>query len=581
MKGRSQETPNRMKINMDPGSKHNRFIYFFIFALAILAHLAGLLNDVFISDSALYASIAKEMASNNDFLNLTFDGVDWLDKPHFQFWITAISYKIFGINAFAYKLPAILFTLLALVYTYKLARELYDRETALLAVLVLATAEHLVISNNDVRAEPYLTGLIIASIYYYHRLIRDFRIGSLVLASLFAAMAIMTKGLFTLIPIIGAAGSELILKRNWKVLLSWRWIFSLGLIFLFILPELYSLYYQFDSHPEKIVFGRTGVSGIRFFVWDSQFGRFLNTGPIRGSGDPFFFLHTLLWAFLPWSILMYYAIFRRIRNSIPRIERSEEFYTLGGTLLTLLVFSVSSFQLPHYTNILFPLLAILTADFIRQASTRAELRFFAWAQYSVIFLILTGLFFLQLFFKPESKSILAGITFLLSGAGLVLIMVYRTDGKFRVLVYTCLASLLLNFYLNLVFYPRLLEYQSGTKAALYANDHYPGQAIKTLGVMSYTIHFHADEEVRIRTLKELEKEAEEEKLIVFTSEPYLDSLSLMGIDYHVLADFDHYRITMVRGSFLNHKTRAGTLRKHYLLQTAKQSAGPEKIPRIN
>ncbi|MCK5465800.1 MAG: glycosyltransferase family 39 protein, partial [Bacteroidales bacterium] len=89
---------------------------------------------------------------SGNFWDLTYDGLDWLDKPHFPFWVTAASFKIFGVNAVAYKLPAILFTLLALYYTYRLTRELYNRETALLAVLILACAEHLIISNNDVRA---------------------------------------------------------------------------------------------------------------------------------------------------------------------------------------------------------------------------------------------------------------------------------------------------------------------------------------------------------------------------------------------------------------------------------------------
>ena len=154
---------------MDFDKRNDRFIYLAVFSLAILVHLTGLLNDVFISDSALYASIAKEMLKNRDFLDLTFDGMDWLDKPHFQFWITVLSYKVLGISAFAYKLPAILFSFLALFYTYRFTRELYGRDTALFALLVLATAEHLVISDNDVRAEPYLTGMIIAGIYHYHR----------------------------------------------------------------------------------------------------------------------------------------------------------------------------------------------------------------------------------------------------------------------------------------------------------------------------------------------------------------------------------------------------------------------------
>ncbi|MCK5465720.1 MAG: glycosyltransferase family 39 protein, partial [Bacteroidales bacterium] len=345
------------------------------------------MNDVFLSDSALYASIAKEMALSNNFLDLTFDGVDWLDKPHFPFWVTAISFKIFGINTFAYKLPAILFTLMALIYTYRFTNELYNRETALLSVLILATAQHLFISNNDVRAEPILTGLVIAGIYHYHRLVQRYRWTSLLWASLFTALAVMTKGLFTLIPILGAVAGEIMIKRQFRLILSSRWVLSLVLICLFITPELFTLYHQFDSHPEKIVFGRTGVSGIRFFLWDSQFGRFFNTGPITGSGDPFFFLHTLLWAFLPWSIVMYYAFFKKIIQNIRSVNQEAEFYTISGSLLALLVFSASGFQLPHYTNIIFPLLAILTADWIYRAGTKGEIRFYKIAQSVTIILL--------------------------------------------------------------------------------------------------------------------------------------------------------------------------------------------------
>src|SRR6185436_16867300 len=111
------------------------------------------------------------------------------------------------------------------------------------------------------------------------------------------------------------------------------------------------------------VFGKTNVSGIRFFLWDSQFGRFMNTTPMKGKGNPIFFLHTLLWAFLPWSLIMYVAVYDKIRSGIKNVT-SQEWFTLCGSLLTLLIFSLSKFQLSYYTNIIFPFLAILTAQYI-------------------------------------------------------------------------------------------------------------------------------------------------------------------------------------------------------------------------
>jgi 4-amino-4-deoxy-L-arabinose transferase-like glycosyltransferase len=530
-------------------------------------HLSGLISDVFLSDSALFASIAKEMALSNNFLDLTFDGADWLDKPHFPFWVAAISFKIFGISTFAYKLPAILFTLLALYYTYRFTRELYNRETALLAVLILATAQHLIISNNDVRAEPILTGLVIAGIYHYHRLVEQYRWTSLLWASLFAALAVMTKGLFTLIPILGAVAGEILIKRQFRQILSSRWVLSLVLIFLFITPELFALYHQFDSHPEKIVFGRTGVSGIRFFLWDSQFGRFFNTGPIKGSGDPFFFLHTLLWAFLPWSLIMYYAFFRKIILNIRQVNQATEFYTVSGSLLALLVFSLSGFQLPHYTNIIFPLLAILTADWISRAGTRGEMRYYRIAQWGTISLMFVLLIIIHILFRPGGISVAAILAFVLTGLMVLLFLRHPLERKWKIFCYSALVSILVNFYLNLVFYPELLEYQSGTKAARYANQYFPEDDIRTLGVLSFTIHFHANNEVRDRDIPMLQEELTQGEYLVFSSEPYLDSLRMSNIDFEVVKAFDHFHTTMVTGTFLNHKSRNESLKKHYLLRS--------------
>ena len=522
---------------------------------------------MFISDSALYASIAKEMALSNNFLDLTFNGMDWLDKPHFQFWVTAVSFKIFGINTFAYKIPAILFTMLALFYTYRLTRDLYNRETALLAVLILATAQHLIISNNDVRAEPILTGLIIASIYQYHRLVQRYHWTSLLWASLFAALAVMTKGLFTLIPILGAVAGEIIIKRQFRLVLSSRWVLSLLLIILFITPELFALHHQFDSHPEKIVFGRTGVSGIRFFLWDSQFGRFFNTGPIKGSGDPFFFIHTLLWAFLPWSLVMYYAISKKILGNIRTVNRQAEFYTISGSVLALLVFSLSGFQLPHYTNIIFPLLAILTADWIYRAAIRREIGYYKISQSFTIALLVILLVIIHILFRPREMTATAILAFILTGTMILLILRYHMESKWKLFYYSALVSILFSFYLNLIFYPEMLEYQSGSKVARYANQHFPEHDIRTLGVLSFTIHFHAENEVRDADIPTLQEDLSKGNFLIFTSEPYLDSLHMSGIEYEIVSTFDHYHTTMVTGTFLNHKTRKASLRKHFLLES--------------
>jgi 4-amino-4-deoxy-L-arabinose transferase-like glycosyltransferase len=225
-----------------------------------------------------------EMHDSGDFSRITYKGNDWLDKPHFPFWITAVSYKIFGVNTVAYKLPAVLFTLGAALYTYLFTARFYTKKHAYVAVLILATAQHIIISNQDVRAEPYLTGLTIMALCHVAFYLQNKAFIHLVLGCVALACLVMTKGPFTIIPVAAGIGCALLYSSKWKEIFHWQWIAAGILVVVFLSPSLYAYYLQFDSHPEKIIFGKSGVSGVQFFLWTSQWGRFTNTGPIRGSG---------------------------------------------------------------------------------------------------------------------------------------------------------------------------------------------------------------------------------------------------------------------------------------------------------
>lgn len=352
--------------------------------LVLLANAAGLLTPVVdAGDSVTYAALAQHMAVTGDWVNLMLDGQDWLDKPHFPFWLTALSFRLFGVSAFSYNLPGFLFHLLAAFYTYRLARRWHDREVAWLAVLVFVSAFQVMLTSSAVRAEAYLTGSIMAACHAWLR--HDDRPGwkPLLAGAFFSATAIMTKGVFTLITIASGLLALWIWQRRWSRLWSPQWWAALALTLLFTLPEMVALYLQFDAQPAKQVFGRTGVSGIGFFWWDSQFGRFFNTGPIRNTdGSLFFFLHVFLWAFLPWVPAFFAALGGGPRRSLPAgpAIREARVFLWASFGLTFLLFSLTRFQLDYYTVILFPFAAILCApvlaDALRQVQAHRRL---AWA----------------------------------------------------------------------------------------------------------------------------------------------------------------------------------------------------------
>lgn len=547
-------------------STENKWLYFFV-SLAAAINFSGLFVPLLDPDAGIYATISKQMVQSGNYLDLHFQGKDWLDKPHFPFWLTALFFKVFGISTWSYKLPGILLALTGAGYTYLFAKQQYNKTTGLWAAFILLCSLHFLASNNDVRAEPFLTGLIIAAVYHFSNSLNKLISWHLLAACLFTAAALMTKGPFSLVPIGGALAGELILKRNWKQLFHPRWLIALVLLTLFISPELYSLWYQFDSHPEKIIFDKTNVSGIRFFLWDSQFGRFFNTGPIKGKGDPFFFLHTLLWAFLPWALLMYAALYQKIKAAFSKTGRiNAEWYTISGSLPTILMFSLSGFQLPYYTNIIFPFLAILTAGFVMELGERGMKRT-VMLQGLITGIVLAGLLALFILYRPAITALFAFVVL----CGLLLLLLFfpliiKTGVLQRTLFRSGLSVLIIAQFLNGIFYPDALQYQSGNQMAFYLNGHLPGLPAASGYLYIPGGQFYLDRPVRIIPIDTICKKDFVRPSVVFISEKELTVLQQTGSPYEIVKEFPEYHITTPTLKFINHKTREKTLKKQFLVK---------------
>ncbi|MDR6940292.1 ArnT family glycosyltransferase [Mucilaginibacter pocheonensis] len=534
-------------------ANQTKWLYLFI-GMAVALNFSGLFITVMGPDGNLYATIAKTMVQRNNYADLFAWGADWLDKPHFPFWVTALFFKCFGFTTWAYKLPGILFVMMGAIYTYHLAKALYNKQIALWAVLILLTAQHIVLSNNDVRAEPYLTGLIIAAVYHFYKTHTRNSFWQLVLACLFTACAIMTKGMFALITIGGAIIGHLVITRQWKQLFHWRWLLAIVLILLFILPEIWCLYRQFDLHPEKTVFGRTGVSGVKFFFWDSQFGRFFNTGPIKGSGDPSFFIHTTLWAFLPWSLLLFAAIFQFIKKGVRNVQ-AQEWYCICGSMLTFLLFSASKFQLPHYIVIVFPFFAIITAQYLYHLTSVKSIRAVRITQVVVIVLMLTIIGTLQYFYRAETFTWLTGSVILIFLLALIFVPARISAGIQQTIYCTLLASFIVNLYLNLCFYPSLLRYQAGSEAAMWINKNNP----QKLPVYVDDGMFHDDMNFYLHgPVTEITPETKgtvRGRALLYANTGVIHDFEAKGWKFQVIKTFKRYPVTRLTPRFLNKATR--------------------------
>lgn len=557
---------------------------------AILVNAGGLFIPILEPDGSLYATIAKTMARTGDFVNLYVDGHDWLDKPHFPFWMAALSFKLLGVNAFAYKFPALLFWAAGAFYTWRLALSLYGKPVAQLATLIYVSAAHLVISNNDVRAEPYLTGLIIGAVYHFYKASRANRATvspaedswfprhrfslpwHLLAGSFLAGCACMTKGPFVLITIGAGFLLDWVWGKEWDQFRKIRWWLAIVLTGVFILPELICLYLQFDSHPEKLVYGHHNVSGIRFFFWDSQFGRFFNTGPIKGSGDPFFYFHTVLWAFLPWSLLLYASILRRPRRHVPG-----ELICLGGALATFLVFSLSRFQLPHYLNIVFPFFSILTASYLYGIHRQGTQRTIRVVQDVINVLLPILVLVLCWFFRFNGWPI---VMIVVAALAVVAFLLFRSPVLPAPVARSFWMSMLVFAFINFIFYPAILRYQAGTQAGHYLADHpkLRDETFSDLGgtpvayllkeaPISYSFEFDAPGMVVKLPVDSLPRTVG--GIIVFAPTSFGDTLTAKGYRITRVQDFPFFHTSQLTGEFIDYRTRSKVLKPWELYRVAR------------
>ena len=556
---------------------HASSLWNIVFAFTMLVYAVGLFIPIMEPDAAVYAQVSMEMHDRGDYLSIYHKGADWLDKPHFPFWMSALSYEVFGVNTFAYKLPAVFFILLGALYTYLFAKKFYSALHGWLAVIALITAEHIIISNQDVRAEPFMTGLLIMGLYHFVCLISPAGGGGakrrgwttlshLVLGSLATACLIMTKGLFTIIPIASGIGLALLYEKNWQAIFNWKWLVAALFILIFLTPALYGYYQQFDKHPEKIIFGENNVSGVEFFLWTSQWGRFTNTGPIKGKGDITFFIHTMLWAFLPWAFAAFFALFNKARQLIKRITKGEN-YTFFGFITLFLIFSASRFQLSFYLNPLFPFLSILTVAVLLDQSNRI-LKIFSNIHFVLGCLLVVGLVLLHLAFMSRLPHI-DSIFIVLAGLTLAFVIFLGKRHYLKKIIFaTALVVLSVNYYLNRDFYPALLTYQAESEAAYYMKDNnIDAKDVVFVGEMESVADVIMQQPTKVVSIEDVTSNDVANK-IVFTSPEGRARINAMGLKYEIITEFEDYPVTRLNGKFINKSTRAGEVQTKYLLKVA-------------
>ena len=140
-----------------------------LYVLLAVVYISGLYIPLMESDSAAHAIIAMRMYLENDFINLYMGTEEYLDKPHMHFWLSALSFKIFGLTHWAYRIPALIFTLIGAYSCYHLAKDFYGTKAGHISSLIFLSTQAIILANHDFRMDAILTG---SSIYAIWQLVK-------------------------------------------------------------------------------------------------------------------------------------------------------------------------------------------------------------------------------------------------------------------------------------------------------------------------------------------------------------------------------------------------------------------------
>jgi 4-amino-4-deoxy-L-arabinose transferase-like glycosyltransferase len=360
----------------------------------------GLLDD---ADST-HAEAAREMAVTHDYVTLKVNGVRYLEKPPLPYWIAAASFRIFGENEFALRLPIAMYILLLSMLAANWAARAYSPRAGVFAGLMMLTAAGSFLFTRMFIPEALLALLLCASLYYFLSALEYRQPWRWYAMYACIALAVLAKGLIAPVFVFGAIFVYCLLTGEWR---RWREFRIFGGVLLFLAI----------AAPWHIVAGLRNPNGPEghgffwFYFINEHVLRFLGKRlPKDYNKQPalVYWLGHFVWLF-PWSLFLPATVKRLIQTWPMRKERAHTLDFAGRTTImcsvfaamVLLFFSLSTNQeyytFPIYVPAFILMAALLDAESREAGAKVIQLSRDTFGRFSVQKDITAG------FDKPSAK----------------------------------------------------------------------------------------------------------------------------------------------------------------------------------
>jgi 4-amino-4-deoxy-L-arabinose transferase-like glycosyltransferase len=373
-------------------------LWFFFYASFTLV-TPPLLDDA----DSVHAEVAREMLLRHDWVTLYANGIRYLEKAPLFYWSMAASFKIFGINTAAARLPLAL-TVLALAFAMEsfARRAFHSARAGLYAGLILLSSFGIFIFTRITIPDAIVCLWLTLALFCYWLTEQQTTPNRLLCWGFAAccALNVLTKGLIGIVfPILIVLVHLLLTRRTLRgTFARVRQLAPLSSFLLFLAIAapwhiLIALANPTQGHPGNLAFthGHWSVplptnANVHGWLWfyfvNEQLLRYLNLRVPRDYDTvplALFWGLLLIWL-MPWSAFLFRALSTvplrkslRPRVSIRTLDATESTRLLLGLwgAIPMLFFSLSTRQ-EYYVLPAMPALILLIAAWLNDEANEAE-----------------------------------------------------------------------------------------------------------------------------------------------------------------------------------------------------------------
>ena len=313
----SISTPLQASEHSSSALPRKRAVSLCALALVFVAVYGGSLFSPALLDDAdsTHAEAAREMVASGDLVTLHVNGVRYLEKAPLPYWLVAASYRVFGVNEYATRLPMALSVLLLGLLAFFWGRRAFGERAGIYGGLFVYTSAGVFLFTRILIPDVLLSLLIAASLFFFLTALEpSARAWRWYAGYACIALGVLTKGLIALAFPSASALLYLAITGEWRRWREFR-LLSGSALFLAI------------AAPWHILAGIRNPGFFWFYFVNEHFLRFLGRRYPRDYNKLpwalYWSLH-LVWLF-PWSFYFPAAIRTaideyRVRRAAPPQE---------------------------------------------------------------------------------------------------------------------------------------------------------------------------------------------------------------------------------------------------------------------